>query len=236
MPKFVKLLLALVVLAAVAAGALWWLVLRDNSPPPPELAACEGGGVVAGDPSSTALDGSWTLVPGDGVFAGYRIGEQFGGDTFTRDAVARTAAVEGTMTVVSGELIDAEVTADLTALESEDPTASRRDRFLASNGLETDDFPEASFTLTQSAELAVPPEGACVSVEVTGDLTLHGVTRPATLALHSTWEEGHIEVAGSAPVVLDDFGIEPPDVAGLATAEDEGALELLLRFERSTGG
>src|SRR5690606_5683893 len=110
-------------------------------------------------------------------------------------------------------------------------TAGRRDAYLQSNGLEIEDFPEATFELSEAVDLAVPPDGACVRVEVTGDLTLHGVTRPVTLALDATWTGGSIEVAGTARVVLADFDIEPPAVAGLPTADDEGASEVLLRFE-----
>jgi polyisoprenoid-binding protein YceI len=235
MSRLVKILLAIVVVLLVVGAAGWWFVLRDDSPPPPELAACEGGGTVAADDDPQALDGSWTVVAADGYYVGYRIGEQFGGDTFTRDAVARTTAVDGSMTVADGVLTAAEVTADLTGLESEDPTAGRRDTYLQTNGLEIADFPEATFALTDPVELSVPPEGACVAVDVAGDLTLHGVTRPVTLALDATWTGTTVEVAGSAPVVLADFDIVPPDVAGLATAEEAGAFEVLLQFERSSG-
>lgn len=145
--------------------------------------------------------------------------------------MARTAAVEGSLTIEDGSLTEAEVVADLTGLESEDPTAGRRDAYLQTNGLEIEDFPEATFALTAPVEVAVPPAGSCVAVEVTGDLTLHGVTAPVTLALDATWTGERIEVAGTAPVVLADFEIVPPDVPGLATAEEEGAFEVLLQFE-----
>jgi polyisoprenoid-binding protein YceI len=231
MPRLLKVVLAILVVLLVAGGAAWWLLFRDDSPPPPELAACEGGGDVTGDADTTAVDGAWTVAAGEGYYVGYRIGEQFGGDTFTRDAVARSSQVEGSMAIDDGSLTEATVTVDLTALESEDPTASRRDTYLQGNGLEIEQFPEATFELSTPAALAVPPEGACVTVEVAGDLTLHGVTAPVTLSLDATWTGDAIEVAGTAPVVLADFDIVPPDVAGLATAEEEGAFELLLRFE-----
>lgn len=231
MSRLLQVVLAVVVVVAVVAGAAWWLLLRDDSPPPPELAACAGGGEVTGDGDTAVLDGSWSVAAGEGFYVGYRIGEQFGGDTFTRDAVARSELVEGSMTIGDGALTAAAVTVDLTGLESEDPTASRRDTYLQTNGLEIEEFPEATFELTDPVALGVPPEGACVAFEVAGQLTLHGVTAPVTLPLDATWTGDAIEVAGSAPIVLADFEIVPPDVAGLATAEEEGAFELLLRFE-----
>jgi polyisoprenoid-binding protein YceI len=229
-----KVLVAVVVVVALVAGAFWWLVLRDDSPPPPELSELEDGapGQVV---DAGALDGTWTLVPDPERYAGYRIGELFGGDTVERDAVARTAEVEGSLTIEGDEVTAVEVTADLTALESDDATAGRRDRYLQENGLEIADFPEATFTLTEPVDLApLPAEGDERTLVLTGDLTLHGVTAPVEVTVDARWVGDTIEIAGAAPIVLADFDIEPPDVSGLAKVSAEGELEFLLLFEPAT--
>jgi polyisoprenoid-binding protein YceI len=224
---------AVVVLVAVGA-AVWWFVLRDDSPPPPELTDT---GETTGDQAvSGELDGTWALVADDAHYAGYRIPELFGGDTLKRDAVARTGAVTGELTIEGDQLIAVQITADLTALESEDPTAGRRDRYLQGNALEVETFPEATFTLTDPVDLApLPAERQPATYEITGDLTLHGVTAPVAVSLDTSWDGDTIEVAGSAPVTLADFDIDAPDVPGLAKVDEVGAFEVLLLFERPAG-
>lgn len=239
MGRLAKLLVGAAVGLVVVGGALWWFVVRDTSPPPPELSDVDPTGRTA-EPG--ALDATWALVPsGTGGsdpehYVGYRIPELFGGDTFERDAVARTALVEGELVISGDEVTAVAVTADLTGLVSEDPTAGRRDNYVRGNALETDDFPEATFVLTEPVDLApLPAEGASVAFELGGDLTLHGETQAVTVSVEAQWNGDTIEVVGSAPIVLADFGIVPPDVPGLATADDEGALELRLLFERAPG-
>jgi polyisoprenoid-binding protein YceI len=225
-----KIVIAAVVVVLVAGGAFWWFVLRDDSPPPPELGDVEPTGRVV---DSGALDGSWTLVADEEHYAGYRVPEQFGGDLVQRDAVARTNGVEGSLTIEGDTLTAADVTADLTGLESDDPTAGRRDNYLQNNGLEIADFPEATFTLTDPVDLTpLPAEGVEMTLPIDGELTLHGVTAPVTVTVDARWNGDTIEVAGSAPIVLADFDIEAPDIPGLAKADDEGAFELLLLFQR----
>lgn len=42
-----------------------------------------------------------------------------------------------------------------------------------------------------------------------------------------------VEVVGSSRIEFDDFGIEPPSVAGFVTVEDQGTLEFKLRLRAS---
>jgi polyisoprenoid-binding protein YceI len=233
MKKVVIGLGVVVAVLALAAAAFWWLVLREDAPPPPELSEQDASGRVV---DAGALDGPWTLVPHDDRYAGYRIGELFGGDRLQRDAVARTSEVEGSLTIADDQLTAVEVTADLTALESEDATAGRRDRYLQENGLEIAEFPEATFTLTEPVDLApLPAEGVELTIQIEGELTLHGVTQPVEVDVLTRWVGDTIEVAGAAPIVLSDFGIEPPDVSGLASVADDGEFEIQMLFERAAG-
>jgi polyisoprenoid-binding protein YceI len=233
MRRLRNVLIALVLVLVAGGAAFWWFVLRDTAPPPPELEAVDSSGraVAAGE-----LDGTWTLVTDEGTFAGYRIGELFGGDTLRRDAVARTTGVEGSLTIEDDELTAVDVAADLTGLESDDPTAGRRDNFLQTNALEIEDFPDASFTLTEPIDLRpLPAEGVQLSLDVQGELTLHGVTQPVEVKVEAQWTGDAFEIAGVAAIELADFDIEVPDIPGLAKVDPQGAFEVLLRFERSAG-
>jgi hypothetical protein len=66
-------------------------------------------------------------------------------------------------------------------------------------------------------------------LRATGRLLLHGVARPITFILDGRWNGRTIDVVGSAPIILRDYGIEPPDTV-IASVDDNGAVELDLTF------
>lgn len=231
MQRSVKIaLVAVVVVIVGGAIAFWWVALRDTAEPEANLAAVEQD--AAARPGSSLVDGAdgeWTVVPGDNVFAGYRIQELFGGETVKKTATGRTPAVEGTLTVAGDRITAVVITADLTQLESGE---SRRDSSQRNGGLQTATFPTATFTLTEPITLpAAPAEGQTVEVDAVGDLTLHGVTRQVTIPLQASFTGGRINVAGGAPIVLADFQIEPPDTP-FVRVDDNGEFEVQLAFAK----
>ena len=236
MSKMGKIVVAVVAVVVVLGGGLWYFVLRDTAPPAANLSAIDvptttGGPSGTGGSGTTATasgsaDGTWAVVAGEDVFVGYRIDELFGGQTVKKTAAGRTPAVTGTVVIEGSTIESATFTADVTKLASDDP---RRDGALGSRGLQTETFPEATFTLTEPIELsAAPTEGEEITVSATGDLTLHGTTKPVTLDLTAKWSGSAITVAGSAPIVLADFGMEAIDIANVVTTDDHGILELQL--------
>jgi polyisoprenoid-binding protein YceI len=211
----------LVLVLAVAGFAAWYF-LADDSPPPPKLED------AASAPASGSPDGDWTI--GSGGYVGYRVEEKFGGETLSKTAVGRTSDVTGSMTIANDEVGQAKVTADLKSLKSD---REPRDTYLHGNGLETDTYPTAEFTLTQPASLpATVTTGKVVKVPVTGDLTLHGQTKPVATTLEGRWTGNRIDVIGQIPVQFATFGISRPESAIVETA-DHGTLELKLVFHRS---
>jgi polyisoprenoid-binding protein YceI len=52
--------------------------------------------------------------------------------------------------------------------------------------------------------------GQTVTVEATGDLTIHGTTKELTIPLQARVVNDHIAVVGSAPLTFTDFGITMP--------------------------
>src|SRR5215211_6491063 len=144
--------LALVLVTGAAVG--WWVLLRDDTPS--EAALVEREVVEA---PTDELDGGWTVRPGDEVFAGYRITEDFGAVHNT--AVARTGAVRARMTVEGTQVTAVTATVDMSSLTSQDnqvPGVGNRDAAMRTRGLETDAFPTATFTATEPIELGVLPE------------------------------------------------------------------------------
>jgi polyisoprenoid-binding protein YceI len=141
--------------------------------------------------------------------------------------VARTQAVTGTMTVSGGRVVTAVVTADVSRLASD---REARDSYIGDNGLQSNRFPTARFTLTVPIVLpAHLVRGQPVHVTATGMMLLHGVTRPVTFALDARWNGPTIDVVGTAPIVLATFGIVAPDTV-IAKVDSHGSMELDLSF------
>ncbi len=225
----------------VAVVAVAWTFLHDDAPSRAGLPD-----VVAGLPASAApaagagatLDGDWRVQPGEDVFVGYRATERWAADRFSKTAVGRTPAVDGTMRIErpSGGRADAEgarlgraeVSAVLAELRSDQ---SARDAYLRGEALSTDRFPEARFRLTAPVDLPPVTPGEVVSLELPGELTLHGTTRPVTVVVEARWSGGSIELAGAAEVLLPDFGITPPRTPFIEV-DERAELEVQLVFVR----
>jgi polyisoprenoid-binding protein YceI len=226
-------LIACVVVLLAGGAAFWWFVLRDDAPERASLPVRTETDATStsGPPGSSASpDGDWVVVTGDDVFVGYRIQELFGGETIKKTAVGRTPAVTGTLVISDGAVTSVDITADVTLLESD---SSRRDSFIRDDALETGTFTTATFTITEPIALPADlPVDQAIEVTVAGDLTLHGVTQPVELTLEASWNGSSISVAGGAPIVLADYGIEPPDIPFVAV-DDAGEFEMQLVFERA---
>ena len=240
----VGVIAAAVVVLAVVGFAGWWLFIRDDAPPEADLETASEtldeteDDTAAGDSVDgvDGVDGDWTVDTSVGSFddfsstwAGYRFDEEVAG-VGTNTAVGRTPDVTGTMTVEGSDVTAVDVEVDMTTLQSDSGT---RDSALRTRGLESDQFPTATFSLTEPLAL---PEGAdsgeTVTVAATGDLTIHGVTRPVTLDLEATLSGDVAAVVGSAPVLLGDYDIDPPTGFSVLSIDDEGLFEFQLFFAR----
>jgi polyisoprenoid-binding protein YceI len=178
-----------------------------------------GTSALAGD-----VAGPWTVASG---VAGYRVRETFLQQNAESDAVGRTEGVGGTL-AISGEtgtltLASASLTVDMTTLRSD---KDRRDGQLRGRAIQTDTFPTSAFELAEPVALPAGFGNADVAIALPGRLTLHGVTRDVTIAAQARLEaDGTVVVAGSLPILFADYGIEPPNVAGIIAVQDNGSME-----------
>lgn len=178
--------------------------------------------------------GTWTVVEGTEV--GYRVREQLANLSAESDAVGRTSDVTGSITVVAAgdgaQLTDGTITVDTTTITSDE---SRRDSRMRTEGLQTDRFPTATFTITSPVDVpAAALAGDATEVTLVGDLTLHGVTRAVEIPSQARLVAGQIQVAGSLSFALSDFQIVAPNVGGfIVSIADEGALEVSIIFAKA---
>ena len=191
-------------------------------------AASAGSSATAGD-----VAGTWT-VAADSV-AGYRVREQLANLPAESDAVGRTDKVTGSITVeTSGSatiLTAASLSVDMTSLASD---KAMRDNRLRREGLETDAFPTATFTLTAPVEVpAAALTGTTSDITLTGDLTVHGVTKSVQIPAKAQLVNGTIQVAGSLTFPLSDYSIVAPNIGGFVVSiADDGTLEFLVKFSK----
>ena len=165
----------------------------------------------------------WRIT--DASELGYRVKEiLFGVDT---EGVGRTDQITGNLAIAGSTVTQAEFVVDVASITSDE---SRRDSQFRGRIMSTDEFPTATFALTQPIELGVEPaEGVSVTATAIGQLTLRGVTNPVTFDVTAQLQNGQIGVLGNIPVVFADYGIANPSIGGITT-EDNGLLEFVLVF------
>ena len=246
-PIAMALGVALAAVVVVAGYGLWYLFLQPGGPAavadsslPPVLASASASTQSAASSQSGGsggIDGTWNVDTSIGSFAestssfvGYRVQEQLA-SIGANTAVGRTPNVSGSLTISGTQVTAATISADLTTLQSDD---QRRDGQLARQGIQTSQFPTATFTLTSPIDLgSVPADGKEIQVTATGKLTLHGQTEDAQIPLKARLTGSIITVSGSLPIVFADYGIQKPNSFMVLTIADEGTMELQLFFARA---
>ena len=235
---------AAVVLTAAAGAGLYYTMVGHDAPDQVTLnnaiaslstttAGTSGATAGTTTPTDENLTGTWTLASDGTSFVGYRVKEELAGfGTFT--AVGRTSNIQANLIFDGSTITDVNVTADLTGLSSD---STMRDGQLRRQGIQTDTYPTATFTLTEPIALAsVPAEGETISATATGDFTLHGVTRSVSIPLQGQLTNGRVVVVGSLDIAFADYGIEKPTSARVLGIEDSGSMELQLVLQRGTAG
>jgi len=179
----------------------------------------------SGAASSGSIDGAWSAS--DQSLLGYRVKEVLFGQS--TEGVGRTNAITGSLSIAGSTVEKGDFTVDMTTVKSD---SGNRDNQFQGRIMDTSKFPTSSFALTQPIALgSVPAEGQTVTASATGDLTLHGTTKPVTFDVQAQLKDGTIEVNGTIPIVFADYGIPNPSF-GPASTEDNGVLEFLLVFTK----
>jgi polyisoprenoid-binding protein YceI len=226
---------ALLVLAAAGAYAYFFSGLRAS----PSALTLSSPTPTAGASSTPAAANGGTWQIASGSLVGYRVKEQFVGQSSSHEAVARTADVTGTVTIAQNgstyDMTSATVTVQLSSLASVDSVAgynvSNRDRIVQSS-LDVRDFPTAVFKTQKVALPAGAETGQAVTVSVPGQLTVHGVTKDVTASLQLRVTGTTAQIAGSISTNMTDFGVSPPTI-GFTTVQPAVTIEFQLNLAQS---
>ena len=201
-----------------------------------EVASDQSGVDVAGvttvDTSNDGIwyvdsnSGSFTFDESSGSFVGFRVEEELAQiGSFT--AVGRTGEIQGELLIEDGQLVQVLVSADLSAIVTND---SRRDR-AARHALNVSENPMATFVL--AGPVALPETGdSTVSIEALGRLTINGIARDVPIVLDAQMVGNTIVVVGSMEVTFADYDVTVPSAIIVVSAEDHGIVEFQLLFAR----
>jgi polyisoprenoid-binding protein YceI len=212
-----------VVALVVAAPFVYIHFIEDDPAPRLQLSTPSSSTIPSEETTPVALAGTWTV--GSGSTAQYRVDEVLFGQDNT--ATGKTSDVTGRVTIDGTTVKNANVTVDLTTVKSDE---QRRDNQFQGRIMNTAQFPNATFELTAPIDLGSPPApGTQITVPATGELTLHGVTKPVTIDLKAQQLGDTIEVNGTLPVKFADYDIPNPSFGGISV-KDHGEFEFLVKL------
>ena len=190
-PRSVRGWLATAVGAVVVAGAAGvlfiYFVLFSHAAPAPLALTSPSSSAATASPALTAtsIPGIWTVAAKS--VAGYRVHEQLAFLSAPSDAVGRTAQITGHATISGSAAALTVSAASLTVnVQSLSSDQQMRDSHLQTLGLESAQFPQATFVLSSPVTLpATAASGAAIRVSLTGALTIHGTTRTVTIPVQA---------------------------------------------------
>jgi polyisoprenoid-binding protein YceI len=156
----------------------------------------------------------------------YRVREQLVNLELPNDAIGKTNAVTGSITLDSaGKVIPdgSRIVVEVAGLTSD---KDRRDGYVRRRLLQTDSFPTVVLAPKEIRGLTYPlPASGSRTYDLVGDLTLKGVTRPTTWKVTANF--GRDTVTGSAATrfTFKDFDLTQPRVPVVLSVADTIGLE-----------
>jgi len=204
--------------AALAAGLAFFAFLPSARPAAPSAPP-----LVRQDHASQGIR---LTTASDGNEARYRVREQLARVEFPSDAIGRTNAISGTIAFEPNGTIVKEAssfTVDLNSLKS---NSDRRDNYIRRRALETEAHPTATFVPTSFRGLpdSLPATGD-VYFQLTGDMTVHGVTKPVTWTVVARAEDGTYTGNATTSFNFQYFEMAIPRVATVLSVVDSITLE-----------
>src|SRR5207302_10869258 len=113
-------------------------------------------------------------------------------------AVGRTGSIAGTLMVSGTTVRSGTVTVDMTSVTSD---SSMRDNQFRGRIMDTSSYRTATFTFGNPVVVgSVPAEGVTGTYTVTGQLTLHGVTKTVPVTLSGRRTASQFQIGGSIPI------------------------------------
>ena len=180
------------------------------------------------DPSSVGDSKSegTTLKLVEPSTARYIIREQLARLDLPNDAIGQTSEISGMIRFDGSGKVqpDSIFTVNVSSLTSDE---ARRDRYLKSRALASDQYPTVKFTINEIKDLPWPlPASGTHNIDLIGDLTITDATRPVIWSTVVEFSSNKIVGNASVTVTFEEFGIRKPRFAFIISVADEIKLEL----------
>jgi polyisoprenoid-binding protein YceI len=185
--------------------------------------AAQGSGSAKSAPGAMLR---FVLSP-TGSSARYRVREQLVGHDFPNDAVGETKSLTGAIAFdSSGRVIpqSSKFVVDAGTFVSD---KDRRDGFVRGRLLEAEQYPSIVLVPTDVRGVSLPlPTSGSRPIEMTGDLTVRGVTRPTIWKGSAQFKDGQVTGSASTAFTFNDIRMEQPRVSVLLSVADTIRLEI----------
>jgi polyisoprenoid-binding protein YceI len=225
-----KLLTGLFVgVAAFAIVGIPWIYIHILSDPvPPKLdfgpLASETAAVGSSSTENTSVASTtWQVTTPSKI--GYRVKESIAGQE--KEAVGVSETVDGSLTIDDKIVRSVEINVGVDSIVSGEP---KRDVvFKSVDVMDAENFPVASFVLSEPIVLASRPNANRQKVSANGTLSIHGVEKPVIVALEFFGDQTKTQVVGEIPIAFSDFEIKAPS-RGPVSVQDNGKIEFAITF------
>lgn len=182
-------------------------------------------------PSSSVA--TFKIVPAETVVQ-YAVDETFlNENNRLNTAIGKTSQVSGEFSVDlknPAQIQFGEFTVDISTLTTDSP---RRDNAIRSRWLESSRFPLAKFTVSQLIGFPNnPQEGQELTFKMEGNLTVRDTTRPLTWNVKAVKNGNRLTGEATTFLMMKDWGIEPPNIAGVLIVRDGVSLTINFTFEQ----
>lgn len=163
--------------------------------------------------------------------ASYVVTELLAGATVRNQAIGSTSNVTGELVLdAQGKIQPATFTVDLKSLTSD---RGPRDNYIRNNGLESNRYPTATFSIKEVKGSPTFKAGAQETFEIMGPMKVRETERAVTWQVTSSVQDGNIRWNAVLNTKLTDWGINPPVllVRSVAEVDDPFKIEVTLAFK-----
>ncbi len=220
----------LLVVAAAGFSFIYFVLFPTSSPPPLDLSSTKPAAPVS---AGTSLSGGWEIAAGS--VAGYRVREKLIFLPAESDAVGRTSQITGQASLTeSGAAVRITSASFKVAVNTLKSDETMRDQHIRTIGLQSDQYPTATFVLSEPFSLpASALSGRVFDTSVTGVFNIHGTSRRETVPLQMTLSDTTIEAVGSLTFPWSTFNMTAPSVDGFVNVSGKATMEFDLRLGRA---
>ena len=207
------------------------------------MMACSGGGAneafANSAPSKQSMvRGSLSVAsrPGEALrlvlspassAARYRVRERLVGKDLPNVAVGETKALTGAISIDSSGKVIRTASKFVVNAGTFVSDQRRRDGYVRGRLLESDAYPEVVLVPTAVSGISLPlPTSGSRAFEMTGDLTVHGVTRPTIWKGTAQFQDGRVTGSAATQFTFTDIQMEQPQVPVLLSVADTIRLEI----------